>query len=288
MVQKLIFTATLMLLLAGSLVAGEIPFTLEKGFVVISGKAKKDQPVQAVVFTGSTFSFVSRDLLKRLKLEMSSTNDLLSNVATEDALRFANIPDLTFADQRPVEVKMRTQSFDSIEKTLGHKVDIILGLDYLSDRIVQIDFKDRVLRFLDKPPINYESPKSANSTAMRMTEHLRTALGDPISMPVVEDVKLNGASFRTLFDTGVAYPVSLAPFAAKRNSIGNVSDKDQFGKVQLKSVDLGGYELTDVPALIKGTWDDVETRYSAIIGIGVMQNFTVTFDWKNKWVALQK
>ena len=121
-----------------------------------------------------------------------------------------------------------------------------------------------------------------------MTEHLRTALGDPISMPVVEDVKLNGASFRTLFDTGVAYPVSLAPFAAKRNSIGNVSDKDQFGKVQLKSVDLGGYELTDVPALIKGTWDDVETRYSAIIGIGVMQNFTVTFDWKNKWVALQK
>ena len=112
MVQKLIFTATLMLLLAGSLVAGEIPFTLEKGFVVISGKAKKDQPVQAVVFTGSTFSFVSRDLLKRLKLEMSSTNDLLSNVATEDALRFANIPDLTFADQRPVEVKMRTQSFD--------------------------------------------------------------------------------------------------------------------------------------------------------------------------------
>jgi len=288
MVQKVIFIVGLMIVSASSLVAGEIPFTLEKGFVVITGKAKKDQPIQAVVFTGSTFSFVSRDLIKRLKLEMSSTNDLISNVATEDALRFANIPDLIFADQRPVEVKMRTQSFDAIEKTLGHKIDVILGLDYLSDRIVQIDFQAKVLRFLDKPPFNYESPKSANSITMRMTEHLRTALGDPISMPVVEEVKLNGSAFRTLFDTGVAYPVSIAPFAAKKTSIGSVNGKDQFAKVQLKSVDLGGYELTDVPAMIKGTWEDVETRYSAVIGVGVMQNFTVTFDWKNKWVALQK
>jgi len=77
-------------------------------------------------------------------------------------------------------------------------------------------------------------------------------------------------------------------YQRKKNSIGSVNGKDQFAKVQLKSVDLGGYELTDVPAMIKGTWEDVETRYSAVIGVGVMQNFTVTFDWKNKWVALQK
>jgi len=25
-----------------------------------------------------------------------------------------------------------------------------------------------------------------------------------------------------------------------------------------------------------------------IVGVGVMQNFTVTFDWKNKWIVLER
>jgi hypothetical protein len=123
---------------------------------------------------------------------------------------------------------------------------------------------------------------------MRMQEHLRTILGDQVSMPVVEDVKLNGASVRTLFNTGEAYPVTIAPFTAKKNSLGPEPEKNGVSKTQLKSIDLGSYQMTDVPALIRSNWEDTEVRYAASVGLGVMQNFLVTFDWKNKWVALER
>ena len=272
--------------------AGEIPFTLEKGYIVVNGQAGKGQPVEAVIFTGSTFSFCDRELLKRLKVDLSSTNDLQVGVSKEQSITFANVPGVTFADERLVEVKMRQRSFDVIEKNIGHNIDMILGVDYLNGRILQIDFGKRVIRFLDKPPFDYQSATSTGPSglhlAMRMEEHLRTIFGDAISLPITESVTLNGNRIRTLFDTGSVYPVSIGPFAAKRYSFGTAPEKGGTAKTQLRSVDLAGYEMTDVPALLNSTWEDTETRYAAMIGIGVMQNFVVTFDWKNKWIALEK
>jgi len=290
---RILFLIAVVSFLAMPLVAGEIPFTLEKGFIVISGTASKGEPIQAVLMTGSTYSFFNHSLLKRLKVDMNSTNDLQIGVSKEDAFRYASIPGVTFADERPTEVKMREMSFDAIEKALGHKVDVMLGLDYLNGHIVQIDFAKRVIRFLDRPPFDYGSATSTGKPggihiAMRMQEHLRTVLGDQVSMPIVEDVKLNGVSVRTLFNTGEAYPVIIAPFAAKKNSFGPEPEKNGVSKTQLRSIDLAGYQMAEVPALIRSNWEDTETRYAASIGLGVMQNFLVTFDWKNKWVALER
>jgi len=281
------------LTLASTAICSEIPFTIEKGLVIVSGKAKDGQPVQAALFTGSIFSYYSKDLQKRFKLQVRGSYELLGGGPQENSIPFVVMPNLTFADQSPVEVKMQERSFDTIEKLLGHKIDMIVGLDYLNGHIVQFDFKNHVLRFLDKPPFDYQTAGKAGADgqvrlAMRMDEHMRTLFGDQISMPITEEIKLNGTPIRTLFDTGVAYPVSVGPFAGKKNSIGSAPSKEESAKVQLKSINLAGYEMADVPALVKGSWDDTETRYAAIVGVGVMQNFTVTFDWRNKWIALER
>jgi hypothetical protein len=291
--KALLLVALAVLIFTSSAACGEIPFTLEKGLIIVSGKAKDGQPVQAAIFTGSIFSFYSKELQKRFKLQVRGSYELLGGGRQENSIPFVVMPDLTFADQSPVEVKMQARPFDAIETLLGHKIDMIVGLDYLNGRIVQFDFKRHVLRFLDKPPFDYQSVGKAGADgqvrlAMRMDEHMRTLFGDPISMPITEEIKLNGTPIRTLFDTGVAYPVSVGPFAAKKNSIGSAPSKEGSAKVQLKSINLAGYEMTDVPALVKGTWDDTETRYAAIVGVGVMQNFTVTFDWRDKWIALER
>ena len=281
------------LTLASTAICSEIPFTIEKGLVIVSGKAKDGQPVQAALFTGSIFSYYSKDLQKRFKLQVRGSYELLGGGPQENSIPFVVMPNLTFADQSPVEVKMQERSFDAIEKLLGHKIDMIVGLDYLNGRIVQFDFKKHVLRFLDKPPFDYQTAGKAGADgqvrlAMRMDEHMRTLFGDQISMPITEEVKINGTPIRTLFDTGVAYPVSVGPFAGKKNSFGSAPSTEESAKVQLKSINLASYEMVDVPALVKGSWDDTETRYAAIVGVGVMQNFTVTFDWKNKWIALER
>jgi hypothetical protein len=289
--KTLIALAIAVFALASTAICGDIPFTIEKGLILVSGKAKGGQPVQAAIYTGSIFSYYSKDLQKRFKLQVRGSYELLGGGPQENSIPFVVMPDLTFADQSPIEVKMQERSFDAIEKLLGHKIDMIIGLDYLNGRIVQFDFKNRVLRFLDKPPFDYQSAGSSAGQvrlAMRMDEHMRTLFGDQISLPITEEVKLNGAVVRTLFDTGTAYPVAIGPFAAKKNSLGSAPSKDESAKIQLKSIDLAGYQMADVPALVKGTWDDTETRDAAAIGLGVMQNFTVTFDWKNKWIALER
>jgi hypothetical protein len=291
--KAVLAAAIAVLTFTSTAVCGEIPFTLEKGLIIVSGKAKDGQPIQAAIFTGSIFSFYSKDLQKRFKLQVRGSYELLGGGRQENSIPFVVMPDLTFADQSPVEVKMQARSFDAIEKLLGHKIDMIVGLDYLDGRIVQFDFKKHVLRFLDRPPFDYPSAAKSGANgevrlAMRMDEHMRTLFGDQISMPITEEIRLNGTPTRTLFDTGVAYPVSVGPFTAKKNSIGSAPSKEESAKVQLKSINLAGYEMTDVPALVKGSWDDTETRYAAIVGVGVMQNFTVTFDWKNKWIALER
>jgi hypothetical protein len=292
--MKTLFALTVAVLtLVSTAVCGEIPFTIEKGLIIVAGKAKDGQPIQAALFTGSIFSYYSKDMQKRFKLQVRGSYELLGGGPQENSVPFVVVPDLTFDDQSPVEVKMQERSFDPIEKLIGHKIDMIVGLDYLNGRIVQFDFKQKVLRFLDKPPFDYQAAGSAGANgplrlAMRMDEHMRTLFGDQISMPITEEVKLNGTPIRTLFDTGVAYPVSVGPFASKKNSIGSAPSKEESAKVQLKSISLAGYEMADVPALVKGTWDDTETRYAATVGLGVLQNFTVTFDWKNKWIALER
>jgi hypothetical protein len=291
--KAVLAAAIAVLTFTSTAVCGEIPFTLEKGLIIVSGKAKDGQPIQAAIFTGSIFSFYSKDLQRRFKLQVRGSYELLGGGRQENSIPFVVMPDLTFADQSPVEVKMQARSFDAIEKLLGHKIDMIVGLDYLDGRIVQFDFKKHVLRFLDRPPFDYPSAAKSGANgevrlAMRMDEHMRTLFGDQISMPITEEIRLNGTPTRTLFDTGVAYPVSVGPFTAKKNSIGSAPSKEESAKVQLKSINLAGYEMTDVPALVKGSWDDTETRYAAIVGVGVMQNFTVTFDWKNKWIALER
>ena len=272
---------------------GEIPFTLEKGFVIISAKAKKDVPIEAAIFTGSAYSFFNNDVLKRLRLQLSSTNDLLvSGANREQAVMFANIPQLVVSDEKPVEVKMRQSSFDAINRAAGRNIDVILGADYFDGKIVQIDFQKRVIRFRDKPAIDYGAAKSVSAPAVRlilkMEEHVQTVFGNIVSLPISDDVSLNGVQIRSLFDTGVAFPVSIGPFATKKNSFGTIPDNQPVGQIQLKTLSLNGYEFANVPALLRKAWDDNEKRYAAIIGIGVLQNFTVTFDWKNKWIVLEK
>src|SRR5690349_7771795 len=95
------------LALTSSAVCGEIPFTIEKGLVIVSGKAKDGQPVQAAIYSGSIFSYYSKDLQKRFKLQVRGSYELLGGGPQENSVPFVVMPNLTFADQSPVEVKMQ-------------------------------------------------------------------------------------------------------------------------------------------------------------------------------------
>ena len=60
------------------------------------------------------------------------------------------------------------------------------------------------------------------------------------------------------------------------------------GRTTISKVVIGEYEMDDVPAMLSDIRDDNEKLYSAVIGLGLLQNFTITLDFKNKWIVLGK
>jgi hypothetical protein len=88
----------------------------------------------------------------------------------------------------------------------------------------------------------------------------------------------------SLLNTGVVMPVTAGPYVAKKFANG----KESTGRTTISKVVIGEYEMDDVPAMLSDIRDDNEKLYSAVIGLGLLQNFTITLDFKNKWIVLGK
>jgi hypothetical protein len=283
LVLAFVFTAT----------AQEIPFKVEKGYLLITGKVGRDMPFEAAVSTGNTYSFYNGASLKRLGLKETSSSELPGlSISKESAVSVVAASQLTIADQKPVEVMMlpRPQAFDAMSQTLGRKIDFVLGVDYFDGRIVQIDFKSHVIRFLSKPPVEYKSETTTASTGpvrliFRMTGNIQSIFGRMMTLPVADQITLNGTKVPSLLNTGVVMPVTAGPYVAKKFAAGGNTSS---GRTTIGKVVIGDYEMDDVPAMLSDIRDDNDKLYSAVIGLGLLQNFTITLDFKDKWIVLEK
>jgi len=291
--SRISFCAILLVLaFAFSASAQQIPFKMEKGYLLITGKIQGDLPFEAAVYTGNLYSFYNESSLKKLRLFETNSNDIPdSGISKENALTLVYVPQITVADQKPVELRMlpRHEVFDAMSKALGRKIDFILGADYFEGRIVQIDFRSHVISFLDRPTLDYASgiptpEPGAVRVVFRMAGHVQSMFGTMMTLPVADEVTLNGNKVPSLLNTGVIMPITARPSAAKKLTTG----KDSAGPATISKVVLGDYEMTDVPVRLDDVKDDYDKSYNAIIGLGLLQNFTITFDWKNKWIVLEK
>jgi len=288
--SRFCFSAALVVLvLTFAAAAQEVPFKLEKGFLLVSGKAKGDLPFEAAISTGSPYSYYNESSLKKLRLTESSSADIPGTVFTKDNAMTLVYATLSLADQKPVEIRTlaRHEAFDRMSQALGRKIDFILGADYFDGRIVQIDFKSHVVRFLKDPPIEtyqagtFQSPDGGIRFVAQMTGNTRSMFGNMVTLPVADEVMLNGNKAPALINTGIVMPVTAKP------NLGKGAEKGASGTPALTVV-LGSYEMPGVPVRLEDVKDLYDKSYNAILGLGLRQNFTITLDWKNKWIVLEK
>lgn len=293
------------ILLLGSVIPGiaasEIPFTIEGGQIIIRVKVKKDVPVEAVVLTGSPYSYMHPDLLLRLKLQMKYTNDGPVTGRNDRILLFTELQDVIVADEKPTSLYIKNgsggmvgTSLSTLSKKMGREIGLSLGADFFRNKIVQIDFKQKVIRFLDAAPVDYKTSLSADagsiSSIHRMATTVDTFYGGHVSLPAVTDITFDGTKLTTLLDTGSAYPVLLSTSSAKTLSF-STPEKGQSNTIQLKSLKIGVREFNDVPGLVLGKDIgpfETEVDHVAVIGLGVLQNLLLTFDWRKGMIVVHK
>lgn len=275
--------------------AVEIPFTVEKGFLIVSAKIKKDIPVEVILATGSEFSTLNSEVIQKYKLPLSYTNDGPVTGSNDRIITFSSVPEVSVGDSRATSLYMRFVSLDRTSKLIGREIFGILGADFFKGKIVQFDFKKRVVKFLDKSPVDGKNVKTAVNTAdlliFKMNFFSKSFFGIDITLPVADEVFYNGKKIKTLFNTGAATPVSISPAVVKEAGFEAAPDKGTVKTAQIKSLKFYDYEINDVPVVLFGKnteFDRNSREYGGIIGLGVLQNFLFTLDFKDKMIILEQ
>ena len=283
----LLLTFTVLAASAGK--AQDIPFTLEKGLIVVKAKIFRDIPVDAVIATGNASSAVNLDFVLRNKYTPGYTND-----RKNEPVIFVDVLKIAIGDQSPGSLRMMASSLADAGTRTGREIALLLGADFFKGKILQIDFKNRVIRFLKVPPLDYATAFSqppVSTFVFRMEQESQSFLGQTVTLPVVREASINGSKVRSLLETYVPYPITVSPSAIKEFSLGQMPPKGTMQSGNLKSFSLAGLDIPDIPARFVGKgagFDTDVSDYGAIIGVAVLQNYKATFDWKEKVVVLER
>lgn len=266
----------------------EIPFTLEKGHIIVSAKIRGNIPVEVVLATGGEHSLINANLLEKYKLQASYAGEgIITGSNLDRVVYFVTVPDIRLGEVKINSLYMRfgAQAITQISERVGREVFAILGADFFKGRLVQFDFRKKVIRFMNDKT-DYFSQLNANFVSLRM----RPA-SEAVRLPISEDVSINGKKLKTLFDTGALTLISLTPSASKQIGLTPPPDKSPPRNDKLSSLRFGEMEFTDLPVTLnaKGSnFDRDSSGYSAIAGIVLLQNFVVTFDFRNGVIALER
>jgi hypothetical protein len=277
-------------------VVADIPFSFENGLVIVAAKIKGDIPVNVVLSTGIEYSIIDMALLEKYKLQSFYSSDgPVMGRPTDSTYTFTNVSGVSVGASKSKDLSMRFGSMARVSQAAGREVFAALGADFFEGQIVQFNFKTSVLRFLAKsPPSALKDKKdlgASESVTLRMAEKESNPFKKTFMLPIVGDVLINGKEVKMLLDTGRATSLALSSSAAKKVGFTLPADNGPPRADKAGSLDLGGHKIADVPVMLfaKGTDADQSlSKYGVVAGSSFLQNFLVTFDFKNKIVILEK
>lgn len=268
----------------------EIPFTLEKGHIIVSAKINGNKPVEMVLATGAEHSLINAGVLEKYKLQASYAGEgVITGNNLDRVVYFVTVSDIRVGDVEVTSLSMRfgAQATSEISQRIGREIFAILGVDFFKGRIVQFDFRKRVVRFMADAPTVAPQGGSASGLATLTMRPSSTS----VRMPVTEDVVFNGKKIKTLFDTSALTVVSLTPSAAKQVGLTPPPDKGPPLTEKVSSLRLGKIEFTDLPVTLhsKGSdFDRESSGYGGVVGVALLQNFVITFDFHGGALILER
>lgn len=271
----------------------EVPFTLEKGHIIVQAKMHGDKPVEIVLATGAEHSLINALLLEKYKLQAYYTGEgIITGSSLDRTVTFVNVTDIRLGGVKVTSLSMRfgAQVTSDISSRVGREIFAILGADFFKGRVVQFDFGQRVVRFLPQSPDVPKDAPGAAATARRAVLPIRH-FNERLILPIVEDVTYNGKKVKTLFDTGALTVISLAPSGAKQAGLEAPPEKGMPRADKLGSLRLGDMEFNDLPVTLhpKGfEFGPNSQGAGAVVGVALLQNFVVTFDFRGKMVILEQ
>jgi hypothetical protein len=252
--------------------AEEIPFAFHDGFILIQGKPSPNAaPMNFLLDSGAGASVLDLRSAKRLHVPLGAPVEVRGVESKSTAYHIPPIQ-ATDGDARIATISLAVDLANA-QAVCSEPVDGLIGVDFFSNRIVQIDFASHVIRFPAKA-----EPTGAQPLPIRFRNGTMCV---PISV--------NGSHPRwTRFDTGcndalhwvIPRPSKTGP--APGVSIGFLTDtRDQ----ALTSVRLGNQSLELVETALHG--HELFRGEAGLVGNGILSRFTVTVDTGKRRILLE-
>lgn len=276
--------------------ATEIPFSLQKGLIIVEAKIKGDVPVHVVLATGMEHSVTDPSLLQKYELGAYYAADGPVTGRNDKTFSFTKVSAVKIGNSKAKDLALRFGSVAELSRMAGKEIFAALGADFFEGQTVQLDFKNNVVRFLAQTPpdlIDTKNPNfnAARATVLRMAPKADEFVRKTYMVSLVKDVQMNGQKTNLLFDTGIATLLALSSSAGKKVGLSVPAENEppREDKVTLR---FDANEFTDVPATIypKGTPADQNLSKSggAVAGSLFLQRFVATFDYKKGLVVLER
>ncbi len=273
----------------------EVPFDFYRNEIIFQVKVNGKGPFNMILDTGTDPSAIDLNTAKEIGLKLASVGHQSTGGGTSVNLAYeTKLPLLELRGLTAKNVEALAIDLSKTSEALSKPIHGILGHSLLNNRIVQIDYPKRVVRFYSKSPFL----KTANQASGSKLTTLSFRYDDNI---LINGVLVNGKKITANFDTGSNGNFQLTPAAVLdlgletevgkaqvSKSVGyNGASENREGKI--KNVTIGGISI-DEPTVIffgKGTGRD-KKAWGINIGNAFLRDFVVTVDYRSKTITLEK
>ena len=281
---------------AATTTGSDIPFSLQKGLIIVEAKIKGDVTVNVVLATGMELSVTDPALLQKYKLGAFYTAEGPVTGRNDKTFSFTKVSELRIGNSKPKDLMLRFGSVAELSRMAGKEIFAAVGADFFAGQTVQLDFKNNVVRFLEQVPpelIDTKHPNfnAARATVLRMAPKADEFVRKTYMVSLVKDVQMNGQKTNLLFDTGIATMLALSSSTGKKIGL-SVPAENEAPREDKVTLRFDADEFPDVPAMVypKGTGADQNLSKSggAVAGALFIQRFIATFDYKKGVVVLER
>jgi predicted aspartyl protease len=256
----------------------ELPIQLCRDYlVVVEGSIGTLEKLTFIIDTGTYPSIVDQRIATALGLSEREGKAVLVGQGVQ--ARLATLSLVEVGPTRVERVPVLVQDLSSLEKTLGRRIDAIVGLDVLGKNSFSINYKTKRLRF---GPVERS----------RSTVSFET--GQPL---VTVEARLHGRPVRLLVDTGAAAlllfqsrlkdPISLP--AGKTARASNVGGGDfQLQSLLIPDMRMGKEELGPQTGFVVAGQRDERQNFDGLLSMRGLHLEEIAFDFENRRISWKK
>jgi hypothetical protein len=271
--------------------APQIPFSFEHNEIIVRATIGQKGPYAMLLDTDTNPSVVSLALARSSGLALRKIGGHVGGGgADRPDVYLTKLTAVSLNGSPPKDLQAIAIDLDQMSSRLGTTIDGVLGHDFLSGNVVEIDYPKRLLLIGKRP-----------TSSMPVVARLPFRYDGDSSSLVIDGVRVNGNKVPATIDTGSDGTFKLTPAAvdslglteAARNGTPDVSvgyngiAHNTLGHVE--EILIGDIRLHPVEVVFFGEGTGRDRKpWGVNIGNGFLRDYIVTVDYSRKLITLQR